>query len=60
MEYLALLLPVCLCWRARHLLAATIAAALIIAAAGSARQHRQSGLSHSGSCRDVPAQLPPG
>jgi hypothetical protein len=35
MEYLALLLPVCLCWRARHLLAMTIAAALIIAAAGS-------------------------
>ena len=35
MEYLALLLPVCLCWRARHLLAATAAAALIIAAAGS-------------------------
>ena len=35
MEYLALLLPVCLCWRARHLLAVTIAAALIIAAAGS-------------------------
>jgi signal transduction histidine kinase len=35
MEYLALLLPVCLCWRARHLLAATVAAALIIAAAGS-------------------------
>jgi signal transduction histidine kinase len=34
MEYLALLLPVCLCWRARHLLAVTIAAALIIAAAG--------------------------
>jgi signal transduction histidine kinase len=38
MEYLALLLPVCLCWRARHLsaaTAATAAAALIIAAAGS-------------------------
>ena len=35
MEYLALLLPVCLCWRARHLLAVTAAAALIIAAAGS-------------------------
>jgi len=35
MEYLALLLPVCLCWRARHLPAATAAAALIIAAAGS-------------------------
>jgi signal transduction histidine kinase len=35
MEYLALLLPVCLCWRARHLSAATAAAALIIAAAGS-------------------------
>jgi signal transduction histidine kinase len=35
MEYLALLLPACLCWRARHLLAATAAAALIIAAAGS-------------------------
>jgi hypothetical protein len=35
MEYLALLLPVCLCWRARHLFAATTAAALIIAAAGS-------------------------
>jgi signal transduction histidine kinase len=35
MEYLALLLPACLCWRARHLPAATIAAALIIAAAGS-------------------------
>jgi signal transduction histidine kinase len=35
MEYLALLLPVCLCWPARHLLAATIAAAVIIAAAGS-------------------------
>ena len=35
MDYLALLLPVCLCWRARHLLAVTIAAALIIAAAGS-------------------------
>jgi signal transduction histidine kinase len=35
MEYLALLLPACLCWRARHLLAATTAAALIIAAAGS-------------------------
>jgi len=35
MDYLALLLPVCLCWRARHLLAATTAAALIIAAAGS-------------------------
>jgi signal transduction histidine kinase len=34
MEYLALLLPACLCWRARHLLAATVAAALIIAAAG--------------------------
>jgi signal transduction histidine kinase len=34
-EYLALLLPACLCWRARHLLAATAAAALIIAAAGS-------------------------
>jgi len=33
MEYLALLLPVCLCWRTRHLLAATTAAALIIAAA---------------------------
>jgi len=35
MEYLALLLPACLCWRARHLLAVTTAAALIIAAAGS-------------------------
>jgi len=35
MEYLALLLPLCLCWRARHLLAATTAAVLIIAAAGS-------------------------
>jgi signal transduction histidine kinase len=35
MEYLALILPACLCWRARHLLAATTAAALIIAAAGS-------------------------
>jgi hypothetical protein len=35
MEYLALLLPACLCWRARRLLAATAAAALIIAAAGS-------------------------
>jgi signal transduction histidine kinase len=41
MEYLALLLPACLCWRARHLraataaTAATAAAALIIAAAGS-------------------------
>ena len=35
MEYLALLLPVCLCWRARYLLAVTAAAALIIAAAGS-------------------------
>jgi hypothetical protein len=35
MEYLALLLPVCLCWRTRHLLAVTTAAALIIAAAGS-------------------------
>ena len=35
MEYLALLLSACLCWRARHLLAVTIAAALIIAAAGS-------------------------
>jgi hypothetical protein len=35
MEYLALLLPMCPCWRARHLLAATAAAALIIAAAGS-------------------------
>jgi signal transduction histidine kinase len=35
MEYLALLLPACLCWRARHLLAATTAAALIIAAAAS-------------------------
>jgi signal transduction histidine kinase len=35
MEYLALLLPACLCWRARHLLAAATAAALIIAAAGS-------------------------
>jgi signal transduction histidine kinase len=35
MEYLALLLPACLCWRARHLLAATVATALIIAAAGS-------------------------
>jgi signal transduction histidine kinase len=35
LEYLALLLPACLCWRARHLPAATIAAALIIAAAGS-------------------------
>src|SRR6202050_5672810 len=35
MEYLALLLPVCLCWPARHLLAATAAAALIIAAAAS-------------------------
>jgi signal transduction histidine kinase len=34
-EYLALLLPACLCWPARHLLAATAAAALIIAAAGS-------------------------
>jgi signal transduction histidine kinase len=34
-EYLALLLPACLCWRARHLLAATAAAALVIAAAGS-------------------------
>ena len=27
MEYLALLLPACLCWRARHLLAATTVAA---------------------------------
>jgi signal transduction histidine kinase len=35
MEYLALLLPVCLCWRARYLLVATAAAALIIAAAAS-------------------------
>ena len=35
MEYLALLLPVCMCWPARHLLAVTTAAALIIAAAGS-------------------------
>jgi signal transduction histidine kinase len=35
MEYLALLLPACLCWPARHLLAAAAAAALIIAAAGS-------------------------
>jgi signal transduction histidine kinase len=35
MEYLALLLPLCLCWHARHLPAATIGAALIIAAAGS-------------------------
>jgi signal transduction histidine kinase len=35
MEYLALLLPVCLCWRARYLLAVTIVAAVIIAAAGS-------------------------
>jgi signal transduction histidine kinase len=35
MEFLALLLPACLCWPARHLLAATAAAALIIAAAGS-------------------------
>jgi signal transduction histidine kinase len=35
MEYLALLLPLCLCWRARHLVVVTIAAALIIAAAGS-------------------------
>ena len=35
MEYLALLLPVCVCWRGRHLLAVTIAAALIIAAAAS-------------------------
>ena len=35
MEYLALLLPVCLCCPARHLLAATVAAAVIIAAAGS-------------------------
>jgi signal transduction histidine kinase len=38
MQYLALLLPACLCWRARHLLAATAAtaaAALIIAAAAS-------------------------
>ena len=38
MEYLALLLPACLCWRARHLLAAaaaTAAAALIIAVAAS-------------------------
>jgi signal transduction histidine kinase len=35
MEYLALLLPLCLCWRARYLPAAAIAAALIIAAAGS-------------------------
>ncbi len=35
MEYLALLLPVCLCWRTRHLLAVTTAAALIIVAAGS-------------------------
>ncbi len=35
MEYLALLLPVCLCWRARHLLVVTTGAALIIAAAGS-------------------------
>ena len=34
MEYLALLLPACLCWRARHLPAATTAAALVIAAAG--------------------------
>ena len=30
-----MVLPVCLCWRARHLLAATTVAALIIAAAGS-------------------------
>jgi signal transduction histidine kinase len=35
MEYLALLLPACLCWRARHLVVATTAAALIIAAAAS-------------------------
>jgi signal transduction histidine kinase len=35
MEYLALLLPVCLCWRTRYLLAATAAAAVIIAAAAS-------------------------
>ncbi len=35
MEYLALLLPVCLCWRDRHLFAVTTAAALVIAAAGS-------------------------
>jgi signal transduction histidine kinase len=35
MQYLALLLPACLCWRARHLLAMTTAAAVIIAAAGS-------------------------
>jgi signal transduction histidine kinase len=35
MEYLALLLPVCLCWRARHLLVVTTGAALIIVAAGS-------------------------
>jgi signal transduction histidine kinase len=35
MEYLALLLPLCVCWRPRHLLAGTIVAALIIAAAGS-------------------------
>jgi signal transduction histidine kinase len=35
MEYLALLLPLCLCWRARHLLVVTVTAALIIAAAGS-------------------------
>jgi hypothetical protein len=35
MQYMALLLPVCLCWPARHLPAMTTAAALIIAAAGS-------------------------
>jgi signal transduction histidine kinase len=34
-EYLALLLPACLCWPARRLAAATIAAALVIAAAAS-------------------------
>jgi signal transduction histidine kinase len=35
MEYLALLLPLCGCWRARRLLVATIAAALVIAAAAA-------------------------
>jgi signal transduction histidine kinase len=34
-EYLALLLPACLCWRAHHLRTVTMAAALIIAVAGS-------------------------